>query len=165
MCIVGYRTRHERKCVTIRRKTMAHEDAGNYAGKRQGAELNDLIAARIKDKLRENTISCAEAHNIALKLNVDPADVGAAIDLLEVQINKCQLGLFEQGKEENASVAANKITPEVESAVTSSLVNGRLTCADAWKIAERFGLSRKAIGTACDTLKIKISACQIGAFK
>lgn len=144
---------------------MAHENAGNYSGKRQGAELDNMIAASIKDKLRENTISCAEAHNIALKLNVDPAAVGTAIDLLEVRINKCQLGLFEHGKEGDAPVGPDKITPEVESAIRSSLVNGRLTCADAWKIAERFGLSKKAVGVACDTLEIKISECQIGTFK
>jgi hypothetical protein len=73
---------------------MTHEDAGNYAGKRHGAEINERIAAKIKERISENAISCAEAYSIAVKLNADPADVGATIDLLEVRINKCQIGAF-----------------------------------------------------------------------
>ena len=143
---------------------MTHEDAGNYAGKRHGAELNEMIAARIKEKISENTISCAEAHSIALKLNADPAEVGTAIDLLEVRINKCQLGLFGYGKQKNIPALSDKIDPEIESAIKLSLVNGRLTCSAAWEISKRFNVSKTMVAAACETMKIKISACQLGAF-
>lgn len=143
---------------------MGHEDAGNYAGKRQGSELNERIAANIRDRIRDNGITCAEAHDIAMKLKVDPAEVGAAIDLLEVRINKCQLGLFQHEKGDTAGMT-DKISPELESAIKSSLVSGRLKCADAWDISKRLGLSKRAIGMACETMKIKISVCRLGTFK
>jgi len=144
---------------------MTHEDAGNYAGKRHGAELNEMIATGIKEKMSENTISCAEAHSIAAKLDADPADVGAAIDLLEVRINKCQLGLFGYGKQKNIPALSDKINPEIESAIKSSLVKGRLTCSAAWEISKRFNVSKAMVAAACETMKIKISACQLGAFR
>jgi catabolite regulation protein CreA len=73
---------------------MTHEDVGKYVKRRHGAKLNEMIAVRIKEKISENAISCAEVHSIAVKLNADPAEVGTTIDLLEVRINKCQLGAF-----------------------------------------------------------------------
>lgn len=143
---------------------MGHEDAGNYGGKRQGSELNQRIAASVKDRRRDNAITCAEAHEIAADLKVDPSEVGTAIDLLEVRINKCQLGLFQHDKV-GATLQTSKTDPEVESAIKASLVNDRLACADAWAISKRLGLSKRAIGLACEIMKIKISLCQLGTFK
>ena len=144
---------------------MTHEDAGHYAGKRPDAELNETIAARVKEKMSENRISCAEAHGIAVELNVDPAEVGTTIDLLEVRISGCQLGLFGHGKEKNIPVMSDKLNPEIESAIKSSLVNGQLACSAAWEISKRFGISKPMIGAVCETMKIKISPCQLGAFR
>jgi hypothetical protein len=144
---------------------MTHKDTGNYAGKRGGRALNETIAAKIKGKISENRISCAEAHSIAVELNTDPADVGAAIDLLEVRIIKCQLGLFGYGKEKNIPVLSDKINPDIESVIKSSLVNDRLPCFTAWEIAKRFKVARPMISAACETMKIKISPCQLGAFR
>jgi hypothetical protein len=143
---------------------MAHEDAGHYAEKRRGEKLNEVIAAKIKEKISENRISCAEAHSVAEKLNADPADVGITIDLLEFSIIKCQLGLFGYGNQKNIPVLSEKINPEVESAITSSLVNGRLACSAAWQISKRFNMSKPMVAAICETMKIKISPCQLGAF-
>lgn len=143
---------------------MTHEDAGHYAGKRRGAELNKVIAERIKEKISDNRISCAEAHGIAVELNVAPADVGTAIDLLEIRIIKCQLGLFGHGGEKNIPVLSDKINPEIESAIHTSLINGRLACSAAWEISKRFNISKPMVSAACEVMKIKISPCQLGAF-
>ncbi len=144
---------------------MTHKDAGNYAGKRRGAKLNEAIAARIKKKISDNRISCAEAHSIAAALNVDPDDVGTAIDLLEVRIIQCQLGLFGHGKEKNIPALPDKVDPGIGPAISSSLVNGRLACSAAWDIAKRFNVSKAMISAVCEKMKIKISPCQLGAFK
>lgn len=143
---------------------MTHEDAGNYAGKRHGEQLNEMIAASIKERISENTISCAEAHNIAVELNADPAYVGIAVDLLEVRIIKCQLGLFGYGKEKNIPALSDKINPEIELAIKSSLVNDRLECFTAWEIAKRFNVSKAMVSATCEVMRIKISPCQLGAF-
>jgi len=140
---------------------MTHEHSGHYAGKRQGVQLNETIAAAIREKVSEQRITCAEAHDIATRLNVTPEDVGAAIDLLEVRITKCQLGLFQPEKPD----LSDKITPEITSAINSSLVDGRLTCRSAWQIAAKCNVSRAVVGAACDSMNVKVSACQLGTFK
>jgi hypothetical protein len=144
---------------------MTHEDTGHYAEKRPGVELNEKIAAEIKEKIFENKISCAEAHNIAEILHVDPADVGAAIDLLEVRIIKCQLGLFGHSKQKSIPALSDQLNPEIESAIQSHLINERLACSVAWDIAKRFKISKDMIAAACETMNIKIFPCQLGAFK
>jgi len=146
---------------------MTHEDAGNYAGKRHGAKLNKMIAAKIKEKISENTIPCAEAHSIAAELNADPADVGTAIDLLGVRINKCQLGLFGWGKKPNHGKdihAADSVSVEMKCALEEVAEDGVVTCAALWVIANRLGAERKVVSAACDTLSLKIRVCQLGAF-
>jgi hypothetical protein len=143
---------------------MTHEDTGKYGKKRSGAELNERIAARIREKASEKKLSCAEAHSIAEKLDVTPAEVGTTVDLLEVRITKCQLGLFGYGREKNIPVLSGKIDPRMDSALKSALVNGRLTCAAAWEISKKLGVSKAMVAAASEALKIKISACQLGTF-
>ncbi|HPS58613.1 MAG TPA: hypothetical protein PK514_10955 [Spirochaetota bacterium] len=144
---------------------MTHEDAGNYAAKRKGAQLNESIAVNIKERVSENKISCAEAHSIAVKLTVDPVDVGAAIDLLEIRISKCQMGLFGYGTKKNILKLSGPVDPEIQAAIRSSLVNDRITCSAAWTIAKKFRVSKSMVSAVCDTMKVKISACQLGAFR
>jgi hypothetical protein len=143
---------------------MTHEDTGHYAGKRRGAKLDEAIAAKIREKLSENRISCAEAHSIATDLKMAPADVGTAIDLLEARIIKCQLGLFGYGKEKNIPALPDKIDPDIEPAVKSALVDNRLPCSTAWEIAKKFKISRPVMAAICESMKIKVSPCQLGAF-
>ncbi len=143
---------------------MTHEDTGHYAGKRQGAKLNETIAAKLKEKISDKRISCAEAHSIATELKVTPAEVGTAIDLLEVRIIKCQLGLFGHGREKNIPPLSDKVNPDIEQAIRSSLVNSRLPCFTAWELAKKFGISRPIIAAICEKMKIKVSPCQLGAF-
>jgi len=143
---------------------MTHEDAGHYASKRRDAKLNEAIAAKIKEKISDNKISCAEAHSIARKLNASPAEVGTAIDLLEVRITQCQLGLFGHGKEKNIPPLPDKIDSEIESAINSSLADERLPCSTAWEISKTFRISKPIVAAICEKMKIKISPCQLGAF-
>jgi hypothetical protein len=143
---------------------MTHEDAGHYANKRHGTKLNQTIAVKIKETVSDNKISCAKAHYIASKLNVSPAEVGTTIDLLEVRITQCQLGLFGHGKEKNIPPIPDKIDPGIESAIKSSLADERLPCSTAWEIAKRFKMAKSAMAAVCESIKIKISPCQLGAF-
>lgn len=144
---------------------MTHEDAGNYAAKRQGIELDETISANIKERAIDNKISCADAHAIAVNLKADPAVVGAAIDLLEIRINRCQLGLFGYVEKKNFPEITGPVNPEMEFAVKSLVVNERITCLAAWETAKRFSVSRAMISAVCEKMKIKISKCQLGTFK
>ena len=53
---------------------------------------------------------------------------------------------------------------ELERKVKSSLVNGRLPCAVAFKIARELKVSPRGVGDAANRLSIKISNCQLGCF-
>ncbi len=117
---------------------MAHEDAGHYAAKHKGAELNEKIAAKVREKMSDGTLSCGAAHVIAEELGVAASEVGVTLDLLEVRIGKCQLGLFGYGEEKRIIKPADKVDPELQKEIENSLVDGRLPCKAAWDIAEKF---------------------------
>jgi len=52
----------------------------------------------------------------------------------------------------------------MEEEVQASLVNGRLPCAQAFRIAKKFKVAPKEVGDAANRLSIKISSCQLGCF-
>ena len=144
---------------------MAHEDAGHYAAKHPaGTELNSQIADLINAHLVDRRISCAAAHKIAEELQVSPAEVGVTIDLLEVRINSCQLGLFGHSREGKIAVPATEVPPELQQALEEALDEKGLSCFAAWKLAEQFTMTRLEISSACEALGIKISRCQLGTF-
>ncbi len=144
---------------------MTHKDKGHYAKKRlPGLELNPAIAEAVKQGSSDGKISCVAAFKVAGKLKATPGEVGAAIDLLEISIINCQLGLFGYGPPKKKVMAAGTVAPALEAAIRESLVREKLPCAAAWEIAAKFDMTKKAITSACETLKIKISSCQLGTF-
>jgi hypothetical protein len=44
------------------------------------------------------------------------------------------------------------------------LVDGRLPCAEAWRIADERNLKKMDVSSAVEALEIKIKPCQLGAF-
>jgi len=145
---------------------MTHQDAGHYRAKHAtDTKLDPKIAEAIKQKTEDGKITCASAHKISGKLNISPADVGVAIDLLEMRLKKCQLGLFGYGAKKNAVKPAQRVSPELEEAIKSSLVNNRISCLSCWEIAERIGIAKIDVSAACETLQARISSCQLGAFQ
>jgi len=143
---------------------MTHEDAGHYSTKHAGAKLNEKIAEKVREKLSDGSLSCGAAHAIATALKVKPSEVGMTLDLLEVRIGKCQLGLFGYGEKKRIVKPAEEVNSELENEIKALLVNGRLPCRAAWDIAEKFKMKKLDFANACEKLKIKINSCQIGSF-
>lgn len=144
---------------------MAHEDAGNYSAKHgPESKLNREVAQAIEMKAVQGEIACADAAGIATALNVSMSEVGVAVDLMEIRISKCQLGLFGYGRKKMTIKPAETVSYDLEKAVRDALVNGRLPCAVAWEIAQRFGIPKMGVSSACEAVKIKIKPCQLGAF-
>lgn len=56
------------------------------------------------------------------------------------------------------------IGTELEEKVVSSLVDGKLPCAVAFKIAEELEVSHREVGETADKLGIRIAKCQLGCF-
>ncbi len=144
---------------------MRHHDKGNFAAKhpKDAVVENDLRQA-ISEKSTDQSITCASAHAVSRNLNLTPKEVGRAIDIMEQHIKKCQLGLFGYFPEKKIVKAIPHVDPQLKSDIESRLKNGRLPCKDAWRIAEEKGLSRLEIGSVCESLSLKISPCQLGAF-
>ena len=53
---------------------------------------------------------------------------------------------------------------ELDEKIKASLVNGKLPCAVAFKIAKQLNVGTKEVGEACNKLNLKISSCQLGCF-
>jgi hypothetical protein len=147
-------------------KEMTHNDEGDYAGKHGGrVALTRVLTEAIKKRSSEGRMSCEDAFGIASELNVKPSEVGKGLDLLEIKIVKCQLGLFGYEKETRLIVQAAEAVPlDLERTLKELLVNGRLSCATAWNIAKRFKRPKMDITAACENLKLRIAHCQLGAF-
>ena len=144
---------------------MTHEDAGHYAAKHpKGAKVKDELLRAVKEVAREETISCAEAFTVARNLDVQPREVGMAIDMLEIKIEKCQLGLFGYGSQKRILEPAEEINEEIKSAIENVLVEGRISCAECWEIAARFKRPKMYVASVCEAISVKISPCQLGSF-
>jgi len=144
---------------------MTHEDAGHYGEKHPGAQLDPEIAKKLKEKISDGRISCGDAHAVAAALKISPRNVGIAIDLLEAHIVDCELGLFGSGVRQPEGGLSAETEKLLSQAVEAALVQDRLPCAAAWKIAETLGIARVAVKAACDRMNIKINRCQLGTFK
>jgi len=145
---------------------MTHRDEGHYAQKHSArAQLNRTIADAIRKCSVEGKVPCTEAFRIAEEMNIQPSEVGRALDLLEIRIIKCQLGLFGHEKGKRLIVKPAETVPQdLEEAIRAGLVNERLPCAIAWEIAKRFNVPKMGITSACERLNLHISQCQLGAF-
>ena len=144
---------------------MTHKDEGHYRKKHsQGRKVNQEIADAVKKRVSEGEISCAAAFKIADDLKLSPEEVGFTIDFLEVKIIKCQLGFYGYGPGRKIVKPAETVTEDLKKAIDEALVENRLLCATSWAIADRFGVAKMEVSSACEALKVKISSCQLGAF-
>ena len=144
---------------------MSHEDAGYYATKHSsGTFLDSSIAELVQQHVVGGKITCAAAHQIASELQVAPAEVGITLDLLEIRISQCQLGLFGYGLQKRIVQPAAQVSPELRYAIEEDQSEHGLACFSAWELAKTFGVSRLEIAAACEALQVKIVSCQLGAF-
>lgn len=127
-------------------------------------KVNELLAQAVRAQAPEGEIACAIAFEIAKERNASPGEVGFTLDKLGVKVVKCQLGLYGYKPNKRIVKPAETVSPELEKAIRNSLNNSRLPCAPAWEVAERLGLRKMEVSAACETLGIKISACQLGSF-
>jgi hypothetical protein len=144
---------------------MTHEDRGHYAAKHDaGKQPADTLTKKIRARCKDLELPCAVAFEIAESEGVLPSEVGAAADLMEIPIVKCRLGLYGYKPDKKIVKPAPEVSADLESAIRTSLSSGRLACASAWEIAERFGIGKMEVSAACETLDVKIKPCQLGAF-
>ncbi len=128
------------------------------------AQIDSVIREKIEGKVKVGELACAMAFKIAAELEVPPSEVGKALDLLEHRLSKCQLGLFGYKPNKKKVTARKPENLQVETAIRIALVDGKLTCRNAWSIAHQYNVPKMAVSNACEFLGIKIKPCQLGAF-
>jgi hypothetical protein len=144
---------------------MTEKDKGQFAKKHPpDRKVNPLIADAVKSRSPEGEIACALAFEIVENQRSTPGEVGFTVDTLEIRVVKCQLGLFGYQPTKRIVKPSQNIPPALKEAIQKSLVKDRLSCKAAWDIADRFGLRRLEVSSACETVGIKISSCQLGTF-
>jgi hypothetical protein len=144
---------------------MSKDHQEGYAAKHpKSAVLEEKVAAALKKEIKDGRISCAAAHGVAKTVELPPAEIGMTLDLMEVRLMRCQLGLFGYTPENRIVKKADQWDAALEKEIRQALQDGRLPCADAWSIARRQGISRLAVGNVCEALGIKVRPCQLGAF-
>jgi hypothetical protein len=109
-------------------------------------------------------IPCALAFEIARDLGVAPEKVGRTVDILDIPLATCQLGLFGYKPEKKIIRAEDTTNQELKDVVVGSTEDSRLSCAVAWQIADRFNVGKKVVGNVCQANGIKIKDCRLGAF-
>ncbi len=144
---------------------MTHRDAEDFSRKHPAGEKADaLLAEAIARRAKDGTIACTSAFEIASERGASPSDVGRTIDLVNVRLVKCQLGLFGYPPQGKAVKPAETVSPDLERAVRKRLREGRLACAEAWEIAKDLKVKKMDVASAAEKLGIKIKPCQLGAF-
>ena len=125
------------------------------------------LESAIREALFEDKIPCARAFAVSEERGVSPRLVGREATRLGIRISRCQLGLFgyDDLGEKRIVKPAEEVSAELKAEITSRLVAGKLSCTAAWEIASEFKLSRLAVSSAVEALKIRFSDCQLGCFR
>ena len=144
---------------------MTHLDKGKYFEKHpKDSTLDEGLKEEILAQAQDNNIACKKAEAIAEQKGVTIAEVGKAIDILNINIVECQLGLFGYGDKKKIVQPASQVAPELKTKIERALQNGRLPCVAVWEIAAQLNIPRMRVCAACEALKIKVKPCQLGAF-
>jgi hypothetical protein len=144
---------------------MTHADKGKYFEKHsKDSKIDDDLKREITGQAKENNITCKKAEEIAAKKRMAINEIGKAIDILNINIIECQLGLFGYDEIKKIVEPAKEVGPQLKENITSALKDGRLPCAAAWKIAGKLNIPRMKVCAACEALQVKIKPCQLGAF-
>lgn len=125
--------------------------------------LNERIRDEVLKAAQDKRLPCVLAFKISGKLGVLPSEVGKTVDLMNLKLNQCQLGLFGYTPDKKI-VKAEEPAPEVREAILSVSEDGRMSCKTAWEISARFGIPKITVSNACEGMKIRIKPCQLGAF-
>ncbi len=131
-----------------------------------------MSSEKIKEMIavypEKGKLPCAVAHYIAAYLKCDPLQIGKTATDVKTKLYQCQLGLFGYGRKGKSAYKITgrkvEVEPEVMDSIKSHITDGKISCARLWEIADSNGITRAEVGNAADSMGIKISPCQLGAF-
>ena len=143
---------------------MARKDKGHYSAKHPGASVKKEVAELLKKKKVDGAMTCPLAFQAASELNMTPAEIGQALDILEIPLSKCQLGLFGYSPVSRI-IPAGRVGCRRSGSFHPGCAERRSAALRRdLRIAGEFKLAKIRVSGACEKLKIRIWACQLGAF-
>ncbi len=144
---------------------MSQNQEKSFAAKHvPDAAVDKDLQAAIAERVSTGEIPCAVAFDMVQQLKTTPAEIGKTIDLLNIRLAKCQLGLFGYQPDKKIVKPAETIEPQIEALIREALVDNCLSCQKAWEIAARLGRRKMIVSSTCEALSIKVKPCQLGAF-
>ena len=127
--------------------------------------MEEAIRRRLAN---DGRLPCAAAFRAAEELGVAPLAVGREADVLKIKLSRCQLGLFGYGSKAQGQHRVLKpaaaVSPGLAQAIRDSLVEGGLPCRTAWELAAALGVAKSEVAAAAESLGVKVTRCQLGAF-
>lgn len=144
---------------------MTGHDRGHYSKKHPGErDIDPGLAKAVQEKAVDKKITCAAAFKIVETCGTTANEVGFTLDMLDIRIIRCQMGIFGYEPEKKAVKPMENVPGDLESAIRGNVKDGRLTCAAAWEIAKSLNMPKMHVSSACEKLGIKVKPCQLGAF-
>lgn len=126
---------------------------------------DESIRERFIQHVSDGKLACAEAFRLAREFNLPESEIGHYANLCDVHLEKCQIGLFGYGPCKKRLVEKkDHVDPDLVSAVKEKTTDGIIFCAAVFSISESLNIGKIDVGSACETLGIKIKKCRFGAF-
>ncbi|OQY02240.1 MAG: hypothetical protein B6I26_01445 [Desulfobacteraceae bacterium 4572_130] len=143
---------------------MTKKHAKDYAIKHSGKRINKKAEKIIKQKSKDEKITCKSLHIAAKEIGITPSDAGIQIDLMGLKLIECQLGVF--GYLPNGKILKKEIkfSKQVEKIIEKNTQNGKIICKKCWEIAKNLKMKKLDISSIANIKNIKIKNCQLGAY-
>lgn len=141
-----------------------NSDTNIFSSKHPGDNPDNEIMTEITKYSENKDISCASVFKIAKQLGQAVSVIGKNVDLMNVRLTKCQLGLFGYTPDKKIVKPVDHISDELKDMVQSRSSDGTLSCEDVWSIAAELNIPKMEISNLCEFLGLKIKPCQLGAF-
>ncbi len=126
--------------------------------------MSGELEEKVKASLVEGGLPCATAWEIAGESNISRREMGTELNGLGIRCHDCQLGAFGTKKATHEELAGKQENPVIAEQIGTSLVDGRLPCPVAFKIAETLQVAPLEVGDTATLQKIKVNKCQLGFF-
>lgn len=130
--------------------------------------MDETLYQAMLDRLEDGRLPCNHAFALAKKLNTDPLTVGLAANDAGIRISRCQLGLFGYGPKSEGKHkivhAMDNVPERLAARLRAEAVDGNLTCAAIWEVADGLGFKRVEASSAVEAMGLNVSHCQLGCF-
>ena len=119
---------------------MSSDKKKHYTG--DEAKIDDRIKTLVLEHSENKKLKCATANKIAKDFNISAGDIGRHADLLDIRLTKCQMGLFGYPQGSKIVKESESVNPDLEKAIKTKIVSGKISCREAWNIASEMEMSK-----------------------